>query len=86
MKHIKILLVMAFIISAGVWADQPMDTGEILQLFDRLCQQPADAWIPQGQIEATHEFVDFLSGEEILSRETVTTDGDRFIGQQDSRL
>ncbi len=81
MKRIKLLLLIGLITGTGALADQPMETSEILSLFERLCQQPTTGWIQQGRIEAIHRSSDIVSGEVTETRETVTTDGDRFAWQ-----
>ena len=81
MKRITLLLLIGLITAAGALADQPLETSEIQQLFERLCQQPMTGWIQQGRIEAMHRSSDIMSGEITETHETVVTDGNRFTWQ-----
>jgi hypothetical protein len=42
-------------ISGIAFADRPMDRAEILQIFQKLTDQPRKTWIPAGTIEATRK-------------------------------
>lgn len=42
-------------VSGVAFAGRPMDRAEILQIFQKLTNQPKKTWIPAGTIEATHK-------------------------------
>jgi predicted double-glycine peptidase len=64
-----------------VFAEQALDSTQITQLFETLCQASAGGWIQQGQIEAIHRSSNEMTGEMMESTETIVTDGVRFSWQ-----
>ena len=81
MKQITLLLLIGLTTATAALADQPLESSEIQQLIERLCQRSMTGWIEQGQIEVIHRSSDTLSGEVTETHETVITDGDRFTWQ-----
>jgi hypothetical protein len=57
MRTIYIILASLLFSFAGsaAFADRPLDKAEILQIFQRLTNQPKKTWLPAGMIKATHE-------------------------------
>ncbi|MDD5326867.1 MAG: cysteine peptidase family C39 domain-containing protein [Phycisphaerae bacterium] len=54
-KTFTSIMVFLSFISGVAFADRSMERGEILQIFQKLTNQPRKTWIPAGTIEATHE-------------------------------
>jgi len=54
-RHIISALLSLLFVSCPTFADRQLDRAEILQIFQRLTNQPRKAWIPTGTIEAIHE-------------------------------
>jgi len=54
-RHIISALLFSLFVSCAAFADRQLDRTEILQIFQRLTNQPRKAWIPSGTIEAIHE-------------------------------
>jgi hypothetical protein len=42
-------------VSGVAFADRPLERTEVLQIFQKLTNQPRKTWIPAGTIEATHK-------------------------------
>lgn len=78
MKRVELIATISLFSVSCAIANQPMQTDEIFQLFERLCQQQADGWIQRGHIEAIHHFSDSATNQTIQTHETVKTDGSRF--------
>lgn len=54
-KNIALLVLLLLSLSGVAFADRPLERTEILQIFQKLTNQPRKTWIPAGTIEATHE-------------------------------
>ncbi|MFA5239096.1 MAG: cysteine peptidase family C39 domain-containing protein [Phycisphaerae bacterium] len=54
-KTFTSIMVFLSFISGVAFADRSMERGEILQIFQKLTNQPRKTWIPAGTIEATRE-------------------------------
>lgn len=54
-RHIISALLFSLLVSCPTFADRQLDRAEILQIFQRLTNQPRKTWIPTGTIEAIHE-------------------------------
>ncbi|MBN1392777.1 MAG: hypothetical protein JW947_08255 [Sedimentisphaerales bacterium] len=57
MKTGKLTPIAVFLlcVSGIAFADRPMERKEILQIFQKLTNQPRKTWIPAGTIQAAHE-------------------------------
>ena len=49
------IAVLLLCVSGVAFADRPLERTEVLQIFQKLTNQPRKTWIPAGTIEATHE-------------------------------
>ena len=54
-KQFLTTILLSLCISCIAFADRPLDRGEILQIFEKLTNQPRNTWISAGTIEASHE-------------------------------
>jgi hypothetical protein len=54
-KNFISIAVFLLCVSGIAFADRPMDRTEILQIFQKLTNQPRKTWIPAGTIQAAHE-------------------------------
>jgi hypothetical protein len=50
---LQVLLLLS--LCGAAFADRPLERTEVLQIFQKLTNQPRKTWIPAGTIEATHE-------------------------------
>jgi hypothetical protein len=54
-KNIALPVLLLLSLSGVAFADRPLERTEVLQIFQKLTNQPRKTWIPAGTIEATHE-------------------------------
>ncbi len=54
-KHIVIGITIFLCISSVAFAERTLDREEILEIFDKLTEQPIETWISAGTIEAIHD-------------------------------
>lgn len=54
-EHFLLAVVLLLFVSRAGFADRELDSVEILQIFQKLTEQPKKTWIPAGTIEANHE-------------------------------
>jgi hypothetical protein len=54
-KRMLTLFVLTLLCATSCLADRQLERSEILLLFEQLTNEPKDAWIPAGTIEASHE-------------------------------
>ena len=54
-KHIFLSITILLCVSCVAFADRTLDRSEILELFDKLTNQPKKTWISAGTIEAIHD-------------------------------
>ena len=54
-RNFTSIAVFLLCVSGVAFADRPMEKAEILQIFQKLTNQPRKTWIPAGTIEATRE-------------------------------
>jgi hypothetical protein len=53
-RNIALPVLLLLSLSGVAFADRPLERTEILQIFQKLTNQPRKTWIPTGTIEATH--------------------------------
>jgi hypothetical protein len=54
-RNFASIAVFLLFVSGAAFADRPLERTEVLQIFQKLTNQPRKTWIPAGTIEATHE-------------------------------
>jgi hypothetical protein len=54
-KNIALLVLLLLSLYGVSFADRPLERTEVLQIFQKLTNQPRKTWIPAGTIEAAHE-------------------------------
>jgi hypothetical protein len=81
MKKTVLAITMILMAQGFALAEQALDSSQITQVFEQLCQSPSAGWIQQGRIEAVHRSSNEATGEMMESTETVVTDGARFSWQ-----
>jgi hypothetical protein len=54
-RNFASIAVFLLCVSGVAFADRPLERTEVLQIFQKLTNQPRKTWIPAGTIEATHE-------------------------------
>ena len=77
-KIFAMAIILLSIAQGLVFADRQLDKAEILQIFQKLTDQPRKTWIPAGTIKAAHQEYESSHGYTIDSTVIVKYDGDRF--------
>jgi len=54
-RNFASIAVFLLCVSGAAFADRPLERTEVLQIFQKLTNQPRKTWIPAGTIEARHE-------------------------------
>ncbi|MDD5064712.1 MAG: cysteine peptidase family C39 domain-containing protein [Phycisphaerae bacterium] len=54
-RNFMSIAVFLLFVSGAAFADRPLERKEILQIFQKITNQPRKTWIPAGTIEAAHE-------------------------------
>ena len=80
MKKTTLILIMVLTV-CGFAHPEPLSSAEISSIFEQLCQTPIDGWIQEGYVEAIRYSFDAMTGERTEAKESVTTDGEKFLWQ-----